>query len=546
MKKRILALFMALAMVFGLNTTVLASSLPSGDLTLDNTLTIPTEISLEWSKSSPGSIKINHVSADVDNVWYKLSLYRDGELVKKNVATCVWNKTSGTDTVEEIELVDYVVESGKYYVEVEAQYRYFDANGDIDSSRTKVVTGTSDVFDYVNPGKLSVPGNISLDEAGIYTFDMVENASYYMVMFCAEYAKDTIDDAYMYGTMLTSEDSQDGKTISCDVSYFIKRIQVENEQFGNDFEIDYSVKVMAFTDNIVVARDSDWSEGILVYEYRFSDEVANEKINAAFENDSATDVKTALTSTASDTLAEKVVSDATFATNLKATDEKYKELVDYKEPVSNTDLVDINKVSVVGAAMNGESGDKVQLTFAASTETFDKSDEYKNAVALDIKLLVNDVAVKDLAIPVMITMAVPTGVATDNLVILHYHETGKEPEVITPVVNADGTMTFAVAGFSKFVVANSVIDQENTPVQPEGTPGQSEGIPVQPEGAPVQPEGTPGQPEGTPVQPEGTLAVQPDNAQVTSPVTSDASVVGYVMTLLVAGIVLMLRKKSLR
>lgn len=58
-------------------------------------------------------------------------------------------------------------------------------------------------------------------------------------------------------------------------------------------------------------------------------------------------------------------------------------------------------------------------------------------------------------------MPIPSGVSTEKVVILHYHGDAIEPVVITPVVNADGTMRFVVDGFSTFVVANDTSENSN-------------------------------------------------------------------------------------
>ena len=138
----------------------------------------------------------------------------------------------------------------------------------------------------------------------------------------------------------------------------------------------------------------------------------------------------------------------------------------YKGATSETKLVDATKVSVVGLALNGRGAmETLELSFAEPEKKADVDKKYENAVQLDISLMVDDYALENLSVPVTITMPIPTGVAKENLVILHYHGSAKEPVVIVPTVNEDGTMTFIVDGFSTFVVANQVV--EATPEAPK-------------------------------------------------------------------------------
>lgn len=94
---------------------------------------------------------------------------------------------------------------------------------------------------------------------------------------------------------------------------------------------------------------------------------------------------------------------------------------------------------------------------------------YEDGIQLDISFMIDDYSVETtLIVPVTITMPIPAGVEKENLVILHYHGDAETPDVIVPTVNADGTMTFIVGGFSTFVVTNEVVEAApETPANPE-------------------------------------------------------------------------------
>jgi len=121
------------------------------------------------------------------------------------------------------------------------------------------------------------------------------------------------------------------------------------------------------------------------------------------------------------------------------------------------DVVKADSIEVVGAGLNGTYQSTVKLNVAPVAAPVEVASTYANAVQVDIKLLVNDAPKANLEIPVAITMEVPTGVSTSNLVILHFHDAAGNYSVIRPQVNGS-KITFAVDGFSTFVFAN----EENT------------------------------------------------------------------------------------
>lgn len=119
----------------------------------------------------------------------------------------------------------------------------------------------------------------------------------------------------------------------------------------------------------------------------------------------------------------------------------------------------ITHLGVVGAGLNAtEKNSEVVLTVGDVAELVAVPAAYKNAFQIDINLSINGASKSELDVPVAITTNVPNEISTENLVVLHYH--GNTVTEITPIVNADGTVTFAVDSFSTFVFANKTVEAD--------------------------------------------------------------------------------------
>lgn len=128
----------------------------------------------------------------------------------------------------------------------------------------------------------------------------------------------------------------------------------------------------------------------------------------------------------------------------------------------------VDKISVTGAAFNVEPGETVSLHFSKpqNNVTIDGT-KYKtnSAVQLDISLRSGEKVLSRLAVPVTITVPIPSGVNPQNFWILHYNDAG-EYEVINPTLNGDGTCSFTVDHFSVFAFVNAAGTPD--PVEPAG------------------------------------------------------------------------------
>jgi len=119
-------------------------------------------------------------------------------------------------------------------------------------------------------------------------------------------------------------------------------------------------------------------------------------------------------------------------------------------------ILDISKVSVVGAALNGVAGSKMSLDIAVPEKTVDVDKKYADTVQLDIKLTNNGTSVSELKVPITITIPVPNSLKDrdiDHLTLLHYSSVDGSHEEVKFKDNGDGTVTFTVTHFSTFVFA---------------------------------------------------------------------------------------------
>lgn len=183
-------------------------------------------------------------------------------------------------------------------------------------------------------------------------------------------------------------------------------------------------------------------------------DIAGDKLDHALESEDPEAAKDVLITMPNETIVEIMKEDVT---KVEQADNAWAEEKDIKvETKSEVESVDASKVTIVGAALNANGIDEkdVVLTITEPEKKVEVEKKYENAVALDIELVVAGESKDELDVPVSITMPIPEGVETKNLVVLHYHGDAEEPVVIVPTVNEDGTMTFVVSGFSTFVVAN--------------------------------------------------------------------------------------------
>jgi putative cell wall-binding protein len=159
-------------------------------------------------------------------------------------------------------------------------------------------------------------------------------------------------------------------------------------------------------------------------------------------------------------LKSAMLADEAVADNVAALEEK----VGGAAPVEVTDdaaAFDQSKVSIVGANLNNaESAEEpIKLVIDKPEKDHVLDAAYDNAVAVKFSMdLANVEDTENLAVPVKITLPIPSTINPGFLVILHYHADGTVEE-IHPYIEVAGNQYFAnfvLTSFSDFVMTETV------------------------------------------------------------------------------------------
>lgn len=406
---------------------------------------------IKWSAEELGALLVDKLSDSDNYASYYFSLTKDGVAIGGDYNYGFANEEVKMNFVYYLRMYG----SGAYLAELEAAERDDD---------NKVTTYTAEsTYNYAPANKLAAPGNVTLSKDYQLTFNTVEGAEYYVV-----YMRYEQPSGYISESDWTYVDVEEGAAQgTCDMSELEEWLTYFKEDISTDIKV--SIGVRAITGDVETTSTSDVSSWITIYEKKTTADEAEKALDEALEDieknpEAAHNV---LVTTPNEVLVE-LMKDADFLSKVVKAETAYVEAMKITQlaPVSSVAAIDASKITVVGAALNAGFADDVQLTVSKPTKEVSVPTGYKNALQLDINLLISGEAMEDLDVPVTITMPIPTGVDTKNLVILHYHGDATEPTVITPVVNADGTMTFTVTGFSTFVIANSVASPGTNDVTP--------------------------------------------------------------------------------
>lgn len=113
-------------------------------------------------------------------------------------------------------------------------------------------------------------------------------------------------------------------------------------------------------------------------------------------------------------------------------------------------------VDIDGAAFNASSSNStVSLVVGAPSQAYPITAGYQISMTLT-----GVGSASSLAVPVVITLPIPSDVKPERVVVLHYHGSST-PSVIDPVVSGD-SIRFTVTGFSDFVVTDQSIPTSRT------------------------------------------------------------------------------------
>ena len=114
-------------------------------------------------------------------------------------------------------------------------------------------------------------------------------------------------------------------------------------------------------------------------------------------------------------------------------------------------------VDIDGAAFNASSSNStVSLVVGAPSQAYPITAGYQISMTLT-----GVGSASSLAVPVVITLPIPSDVKPERVVVLHYHDGSSTPSVIDPVVSGD-SIRFTVTGFSDFVVTDQSIPTSRT------------------------------------------------------------------------------------
>ncbi|MCM1046280.1 MAG: LysM peptidoglycan-binding domain-containing protein [Candidatus Gastranaerophilales bacterium] len=212
----------------------------------------------------------------------------------------------------------------------------------------------------------------------------------------------------------------------------------------------------------VLSSDVDqWAHGEVgpmsdVYDTTVTASGLKETLSAAMASGDAVSAVNTLTAAADiSAIRMAMQTDAEFRSQVQQLEEQYNRENNITTGTTVSDeakeIVGSDAVQVIGAGFNGSENVTLEVDMASPEKQIPVHSGYTNPVQLDIKLA--GVSAQDnLKMPVTITMPVPKGLDSNNLIILHSHADG-QTEKVTFYNNGNGTVTFTVSSFSTFVFA---------------------------------------------------------------------------------------------
>ena len=158
-----------------------------------------------------------------------------------------------------------------------------------------------------------------------------------------------------------------------------------------------------------------------------------------------------LKKTDADVMAERVMTNSTAASSFASLDRAVQDAKNIKVSVdvdeASVPSIVRSGVDVVGAALNA-SASKVALVVDVPSKSYTTSSGYQ--ISMTMTGVSNPAK---LAVPVIITLPMPSDVEDGRVVVLHYHDSSSQPDVIIPAVSGR-YLRFAVTGFSDFVITD--------------------------------------------------------------------------------------------
>ena len=136
-------------------------------------------------------------------------------------------------------------------------------------------------------------------------------------------------------------------------------------------------------------------------------------------------------------------------------------------PVSSVSAIASSAVKIIGAALNGQTGDTLSLSVdtTAQTPAYDPA-VYQNPSWFDMTLTASNsgenLGLKDLDIPVSVTLPIPQGRDASKQYVLHYREDGVVEELTPEIDSTARTARIVITGFSTFAFVEKANEDENS------------------------------------------------------------------------------------
>lgn len=376
---------------------------------------------------------------------YAVEVYKDGELME----TMYWSMGQNAGETVQVNYSPYINESGTYKFRVMAKNDYDPA-----TYEESEYSSFSEERYYQRPDTVlgTTVGYWDAGQKGLFHYTTVGGAGGYMI--CLYKVEEDGSVAYVRGSWSVAEGLSDvaGEVVSRDLTDWITD------------EGEYLVSVRALSGNLDLIANGPEGEKSNAFDTKESATTVDGVLDAALALGNATAaLQTVKEQVDLSTMRTAMQTDDAVLAKMKALEESYaleKGIsVSANAAGGAEQYVDANKISMVGAALNTESG-AVNLAVTVPEKKIDvDTNRYVNSVQLDLKLWSDNQYKSELTVPITITMPIPAGVEANHLTILHYHNDGNS-EVVAPKVNADGTVTFTITSFSTFVFANESENSE--------------------------------------------------------------------------------------
>lgn len=422
---------------------------------------------LEWNTTAYGEPAYGWISWDAVKDCegsYQIQVFCDGIKVYTMYLSGVYDY-SGNGRVDFSLIYDSVFEkSGTYKFGIKA------------GSNVNSGMAYSDEYEFVLPDEiLDTPQDLrwSESEPGVLQHEHIENIpsiNYSYIIYDQD--KEIIGETSSADFRFNQNDNLD--VIGNDLSWYITVLAGEN----SNLECIY-VTVQALTYNIELYQNSAISEFSPPYLIADKETVAkNTVIDALSEHINEGLTAQEMLNTVFVELEEKNISTFDMAVSMQQSEDLvssieeleniYKQELGIQTQVENspedTDYlddrgIDVSKITVVGAALNSENGQNVNINFSKADSSISVDETfYKNSVAVNIEMTgVTDS--KKLKMPIEMTMPIPAGVLPERLVVLHYLADGTYETIYPNVFNASGVnyVKFVLTSFSPFVFCNEDI-----------------------------------------------------------------------------------------